>query len=141
MSHDKTGCHVTARKRIYQTSLVCALKRKHTHIPFSVCVCLFRTCVYVSVQDSTAGPGHVCAAPRLPARSLRRAALRLPHPGDPRWEALGGPGRWIQRLVQLQAPGERWWPGRGEADRCKLTVTHLFCFFWSPADKMSSAPL
>lgn len=65
-------------------------------------------------------PRRVCRAPltgtrhddaALPraVRALSRAAERLPHPGGAWWEELGGSGCWIQRLVQLPAPGEKPW--------------------------------
>lgn len=58
------------------------------------------------VQGSISVTRHVEAAFSRPVRPLSRAVERLPHPRGARWKELGGSGRWIQRLVQLQAPGE-----------------------------------
>lgn len=71
--------------------------------------------------------GHVEAALPRPVRALFRAAERLPHPGGAWWEELGGSGRWVQRLVQLQASGEtswRYWSSPAGAS--DLAAGHLF---------------
>lgn len=89
--------------QIYQTLAIPSLKTRPRTPPF-ISYLQFLLAVRAGLHRPVVG--HVEAALPRPVRALLRAAERLPHPGGAWWEELGGSGRWVQRLVQLQAPGE-----------------------------------
>lgn len=110
--------------QVYQTLAIPSLKTPPRTPPF-ISYLHFLLAVRAGLHRPVVG--HVEAALPRPVRALLRAAERLPHPGGAWWEELGGSGRWVQRLVQLQAPGEtswRYWSSPAGAS--DLAAGHLF---------------